>query len=500
MKNISHLIIFPVWRKAIFACILSLMFLSGACKKDTYSGQTMHTANPGSSKQAAKTSTTVSIKSSLLPAKKSGGLIIDSLFVWCSSVIKVDATYHMFASAWPAQYGIDGWLNHSRVIRATSTNLLGPYTLAETVLSKRPGQWDSERIHNPKIVKVGDKYVLYYISTANETGYAVATSITGPWNRNSQKSMPFSNPAPLVRADNSIYVFGRLNVDGRTRGQAYTASTYNGTYNIVRGGANLLPNDYTLEDPTIWWANNQYNVICTDFNAEATGVGKAGVQYYSKDGLYYQLVSSEPVNTKTIRFDDGSSTTFARVERPFVYTENGVAKAYFLGCKTMDNKGVIIVHPVNNYVPTDEIEPPYYRIKVVNNPNYFLHSASATPTNGTNVDVYGNGTYATQQWQLIDTENGYKRIASRINTNLVVESATTPANGVNVRLGTWGGNTNTRQQWLFTDIGGGAYKISVRADATKVIDCSATPANGVNVQMWNYVANNRQQWILERIN
>ena len=144
-------------------------------------------------------------------------------------------------------------------------------------------------------------------------------------------------------------------------------------------------------------------------------------------------------------------------------------------------------------------DPTYYKIKVLNNPNFILHSASATPINGTNVDVYANGAFATQEWQLIDTEGGYKRIVSKINTNLVLESATTAANGINVQLGTWGGNTNTHQQWSLTDLGNGSHKISLRADATKVLDCSANPANGVNVQMWNYTGNNRQQWILDPI-
>jgi hypothetical protein len=50
-----------------------------------------------------------------------------------------------------------------------------------------------------------------------------------------------------------------------------------------------------------------------------------------------------------------------------------------------------------------------------------------------------------------------------------------------------------------TDIGGGAYKITVRADALQGLDCSAVPVNNTNVQMWNYVGNNRQQWILEPV-
>ncbi len=215
--------------------------------------------------------------------------------------------------------------------------------------------WDNDRVHNPKIVKVGDKYVLYYISSANETGYAEADAITGPWIR-SEKMMSFSNPAPLVRPDGSVYVFGRLSVkigDKQVRtARAAEAKSYKGPYqNLAPEKENLFPNNYELEDPTIWWANNQYNVICTDFAGVATGRNKVGVQYYSKDGINYQLLTKEPINTNEITYDDGSKEKFKRVERPFAYVENGVVKAYFLGCMTPDDKGVIVAHPVDDYVP-----------------------------------------------------------------------------------------------------------------------------------------------------
>ncbi len=297
-----------------------------------------------------------SIKNFIQPAKKDGGFKMDEYFLWCPSVIKVNDTYHMFASAWPAKYGISGWTTYSTCIRATSKNLLGPYTFAEVVLEKRPGHWDGERVHNVKIVKSGSKFILFYISTANETGYAESESVTGPWVR-SEKMFSFSNPAPLIRSDGSVYVFGRLavKIDGKDfrTARAATAASYKGPYTAVAPGLNnLLPDNFQLEDPTIWWANNQYNVICTDFGGKATGNSKSGVQYYSKDGINYHLLTAEPVNTKTILYDDGTSETFKRVERPFVYTDaNGVVLAYFLACMTPDERGRIIAHPVANYYP-----------------------------------------------------------------------------------------------------------------------------------------------------
>jgi hypothetical protein len=306
---------------------------------------------------AAQESPFESIKNFIKPAKKDGGLKLSQYFLWCPSVIKVGDTYHMFASAWPAEVGMAGWTKYSRVIRATSKNLLGPYKFEEVVLEKREGEWDNDRVHNPKIVKAGNKFVLYYISSANETGYAEADSITGPWKRSDKAVINWSNPAPLIKKDGSVYVFGRLsvNLNGTQvrAARAVTAPSYKGPYTDVAPNIpNLLPKDYELEDPTIWWANNQYNVICTDFVGKATGISKAGIQYYSKDGINYYLLTKEPINTKTIAYDDGSSETFKRVERPFVYVdEKGVAKAYFLACMTPDDKGVIVAHPVEDYYP-----------------------------------------------------------------------------------------------------------------------------------------------------
>jgi hypothetical protein len=138
----------------------------------------------------------------------------------------------------------------------------------------------------------------------------------------------------------------------------------------------------------------------------------------------------------------------------------------------------------------------YYKIKVVNNPLFCLSAASTTLSNGVNLEMYNNsGT--SQQWRIDNVGDGYVKIASRLNNNYVLDCSATPINGTNVQL--WNYVGNTRQQWLLTDVGGGAYKITVRANATYGLDCSTTPANDVNVQMWTYGGGSRQQWILEPV-
>lgn len=296
------------------------------------------------------------LKEAIKPAMKKGGFKMEGYILWCPSVIKVGNTYHLFASRWPEQYGLNGWTKYSEIIRATSDNLYGPYTFQEVVIQKREGHWDNDRAHNPKIVKAGNKYVLYYISSANETGYAYADAITGPWTRIDSVAMPFSNPAPLVRKDGSVYVFGRKAIGNVRIALAYEASAFNGKYKLVSNNFNLLPDSNQIEDPTIWWASNQYNVVLSDFNGDATGIKKAGAQYYSTDGVHYNLVSKEPVYTKTIIYDDGTSTTFRRRERPFVYVDDkGMITALFTACLIQKEDGKeqswIEVNPVDNYVP-----------------------------------------------------------------------------------------------------------------------------------------------------
>jgi hypothetical protein len=301
------------------------------------------------------------LKEALEPAPRDGGFAMPDYFLWCSSVVKVGDTYHLFASRWPAKFGMGGWTNYSECVRATSKTLLGPYTFQEVVLQKRADSWDKSRVHNVKIVRIPhegkETFVIFYINSANQTGYAYSDSVLGPWTRSDKPVMNASNPAPLVMPDDSLYVFCRLRDSNQiNRGIAFTAPTFKGPYTVLEHGDNLLPGGAELEDPTIWFAHGQYNLLMNDWKGHATGVMKDGAQYFSKDGVHYTLMSKEPVFTKTLKYADGTDETFARRERPFVYmNEKGEIEALFTACFPKGDGAAarITAQPVKDYVPSN---------------------------------------------------------------------------------------------------------------------------------------------------
>lgn len=295
------------------------------------------------------------LKDALRPAPLENGFAMPGYHLWCPSVIKVGGAYHLFASRWPARYGMAGWTEHSECVRATSQNLLGPYVFQEVVLQKRAGHWDNSRVHNGRVVRAGGKFVLYYINNAVTTGCAWADSIEGPWTRSKKPLMRASNAAILVRPDDSIYVFARLkDRDGANRAIAFRARTYDAPYELLGGGENLLPGGAELEDPAIWWAGNQYNVLLNDWKGRATGVSKAGAQYFSKDGIHYTLASREPVFTRQLPQAGGAVRKLSRRERPFVFVnEREEVVALFTACLPEKGEGdaFIAAQPVANYKP-----------------------------------------------------------------------------------------------------------------------------------------------------
>ncbi len=141
--------------------------------------------------------------------------------------------------------------------------------------------------------------------------------------------------------------------------QAFEADNLLGPYKLVGDNGNRLPNNYELEDPTIWWANNQYNVICTDWEGKVTGIDKAVVYYTSKDGINYTLYSNLPVWSQQdqIPMVGGGTLQVRGVERPQVYLNNqNKLTALLVSIYPKDKKEptYVIIRPVDNFVPSNK--------------------------------------------------------------------------------------------------------------------------------------------------
>lgn len=304
------------------------------------------------------------LREALLPVPKDAVFKMDGYYLWDPSVIKVGDTYHLFTSRWPESAGMNGWFK-SQVIRATSKSLFGPYQFVEVVLDPARHPWATQAVHNPKITRVGNRFLLYHLGIPMwKTGFAFADAIEGPWKPVDKPMIPTNNPALIVKPDGKVYAVGKfkpkLTKDGKWDAcmQAFEADTIMGPYKLVGGTGNRLPHDFELEDPTLWWANNQYNVICTDWEAKVTGIQKAVVYYTSKDGINYKLYSNLPVwsQNERIPVEGSEGLTVSKVERPQVYLdEKGAVEALLVAVHPPQTGATyIVIRPVKQFMPTNK--------------------------------------------------------------------------------------------------------------------------------------------------
>ena len=260
----------------------------------------------------------------------------EGFYNWGASIHKDhNGLYHLFYSRWKKEYKFTGWLTHSEVAHATSTNPTGPWEYQETVLQGRgEGNWDAITAHNPKIKYFDGKYYLYYISTNmgskkiseeelvetaqtgydhpnwkilrpnQRTGVAVSTSIDGPWKRMDQPliepSGPITtltvNPAIDRAKDGKFYLIvkgDKPNATGFVRNQAIAIS------DAPTGPFEMQENpviDYMdTEDMSLWYDDNRERFYGV-FHAH-TYIGLVT----SKDGVNWEKANQHVLMSKSIK-------------------------------------------------------------------------------------------------------------------------------------------------------------------------------------------------------
>ncbi len=261
------------------------------------------------------------------------GFRMDGYWVWGGSMIRVDSTYHLFASRWvkemdfPREYRSD-----SEIVRATSASPAGPFRFEEVVIGERDSSfWDANMAHNPTVHKIGDEYVLFYIGSDFTTchegtgnllrriGYAAAKSIEGPWIRSGKPVImqESNNPAILVEDSRVLLLFR----DASLRVYMAASDHYKGPYEIVND--NVWP-DSKLEDFYLFRANGQYHFICEDNAGEVSGHLRWGVNLFSGNGVDgWKKYDPVVVYDHDIGFEDGQILHCVRRERPQLLIEDG---------------------------------------------------------------------------------------------------------------------------------------------------------------------------------
>eukprot|EP01052_Picozoa_sp_SAG31_P034673 SAG31_NODE_4084_length_3603_cov_5.623002_4_plen_431_part_00 len=297
-------------------------------------------------------------------AKPNGGYRTSSgaqFSSWGGAIVQSGGQFHLFASEWTWGCGLEYWTPNSRIVRATSSEVDGPYMFAEQVL---PTFYT-----NPQLTTAADGALLLYVigqpcnRTADctdparppgkpyhytcryhndmQSGISLFSSKTGPLGPWHSQGMILNgsgspngggfnnsrtNPAPLANDDGSItLVFRggskgyRAEFLGSARAEAW-ADKY-----FVTTVKPLLPDN--LEDPFLYRdCRGGYHMLAHSIGRDNRGVG---VHMHSTNGHSWSMGNPATAYTTEVAWSDGTNSTLARRERPVLVFEQNVSS----GCK-----------------------------------------------------------------------------------------------------------------------------------------------------------------------
>lgn len=292
---------------------------------------------------------------------RNGGFWQEGYRVWGSSVVQGDdGRYHMFVSRVPDYMRFHpGWMIASEIVRASSDTPEGPYKFKEVVLPSRGAEyWDGRSTHNPRLIKVGNKYVLFYMGSTHpfeditpdnaelltpdcawctvgrsnkRIGIAVSDSVEGPWKRFDEpvlKTKPgtyysflTSNPAPTVGPDGRIYmIFKSRQYVGHKHSSMNlglaVADSLDTPFRVVTDSPLFSTNNIgQVEDPFLWADQSGFHILAKDHGGTITSEAGVGILAHSDDCLNWTLDPAPKAYSRTITWDDGTTETFGNMER-----------------------------------------------------------------------------------------------------------------------------------------------------------------------------------------
>lgn len=300
----------------------------------------------------------LNLSKQMLPIGPDQMMIDPDYFNWGSSIIKgEDEKYHLFYSRWPKKYNFTAWLTHSEIAHAVADHPAGPYTFVEISLqSNENNGWDDITAHNPKIKRFDGKYYLYYIATSSgdkaiskeelietakvgyshenwpilrnnqRTGVAVSSSINGPWKRSENPIIEPSGPITTLTVNPAIcegrngeYLMiikgDKPNETRFIRNQALAKSPFpSGPFTIL---TKPVIDNLDTEDVSMW-----FDELSDRFYAIFHTHGFIGLMT-SIDGYSWTKAKNYKVNNKRLKMKSSTELIPDRMERPFVFIEDG---------------------------------------------------------------------------------------------------------------------------------------------------------------------------------
>lgn len=264
---------------------------------------------------------------------------------WDGRIVKAaDGKFHLYCSRWPESKGHwGGWPGSVCTHAISDSNLLGPYEQKGDCYTDANNQG-----HNVMAGTLPDNsYFILVSETRRPAIFYKSTSLDGPWSRAGTLSFALngfstdgqssSNTTIWPDSDGSVLLTARDGVVMKSTGgltaqyKVVTKSVWDSSIRYTSGG--------TPEDPCIWKSGGQYHIVYS----------------YPLDRKMYHLMSKDGINnwknmglatdaTKAlVKYTDGTTNIWNKLERPQVYMENGHVTAFSFAAidvdKNNDNGG-----------------------------------------------------------------------------------------------------------------------------------------------------------------
>lgn len=304
------------------------------------------------------------------PIKRSQVVSVPGYCVWCGSMVRTDdGKCHLFVSMWEEKYGFEyGWATHSKIGYAVADEPDGKYQFKGIILSGsgvRDG-WDRDSVHNPYAIYHDGKFYIYYsgnygdgeykVHTSNQNvGIACATDPMGKWTRFDKPLLErrpgqldasgSTNPSIIKKPDGTFMMLYKCwSHEAPFYGAVHITTAFAkhplGPWERMDNIAFDVPGiRFPAEDPCPFYYNGKYYCILHENgNYYIQNEFRTMILFESKDGIKWQ--PSEPLLflNRTLDFEEYGSYRLFRMERPFLYFENGKPKVFFTGIRPKNSE------------------------------------------------------------------------------------------------------------------------------------------------------------------
>ncbi len=257
----------------------------------------------------------VNVNSSFADSWQFKGIAVEEegYTIWGTSpIIGKHGKVHVYVARWPCELKVDpGWRSHSEIAHYVSDSPEGPFKFSDVALEGTGiDTWDKSGPHNPAIHKIGQQYVLLYISNDNpkqphhpknqKIGMALSKSPYGPWKKVNTDGLilaPSSNPtywnhtawngvnnpALLKHPDGGYFLYFKSSLGKNAAMGLAIAENIEGPY--VQLPYPVTANDRVIEDGYAFMYNNQFALLTTDNHGMIESGG--GILWLSDDGIQF---------------------------------------------------------------------------------------------------------------------------------------------------------------------------------------------------------------------